>query len=371
MNWLISFLTTVTSIGGILFYTRRNKEAIRKKYKQYRKYFHLLTKFLRPTPYVLPKQTAEDFPLPYFPTTWYPIGFANEFKPNQIYHRKIAGQDIVVYRNSLCSERIHVQYRHCPHMGVDLQYGTIMNDCIICPFHHHCIHPSKPNTVINEKPKEEIPVEQAGGVIFVWFGSSSPSISIQTMYASYFEEEHKVNDPQLYSWPMLSRTVGGHLVDYAEHLLDVSHAPNTHGVTLYEVNNMLTTTDHSFIVQFGIHGYGKIPKFTYMTPTFGYIDYGYNMKTFVMFVVEDVGKMRMVIVPLYYKSGTYLQSVYSLFGALYTQFDFSEEAAFFSTKKHKNRSLTKNEKNMEEFRKWFGKTYYSEKSMHHFYNKQW
>ena len=134
---------------------------------------------------------------------------------------------------------------------------------------------------------------------------------------------------------------------------------------------MLTTTDHSFIVQFGIHGYGKIPKFTYMTPTFGYIDYGYNMKTFVMFVVEDVGKMRMVIVPLYYKSGTYLQSVYSLFGALYTQFDFSEEAAFFSTKKHKNRSLTKNEKNMEEFRKWFGKTYYSEKSMHHFYNKQW
>ena len=366
MYWF-SLLVPLMIVGSIMY----NTDKIRKKYKRCKKYMHLFTKFLYPTPYTVPKRTADDFPLPYFPTTWYPIGFSSEIKPKEIYRKKIAGREIVIYRNSLNSNTIHVQYRYCPHMGVDLSYGTIANDCIICPFHHHCIHPKKPNSVINEKPKEELTVEEVGGVVFIWFGTSEPTVSIKELYNEYFDQEHNIYGPQIYSLPMLSRTVGGHLVDYAEHLLDVSHAPNTHGVTLYEVDNMLKTTDHSFIVQFGIHGYGKIPKFTYMTPTFGYIDYGFNMKTFVLFIVEDIGNIKMIISPLFYTKGTYLQSLQSLFGAIYTQFDFSEEAAFFTTKKHTNRSLTKDEKRMDDFRNWFKHTYYSEKELHHFYNKQW
>lgn len=310
--------------------------------------------------YKVPPTQSSDYLLPPFPNTWYPVCMTNEIKPNQIYSHKIAGHDIVVYRNNKDTDEIIIQSKYCPHMGVDLTYGTIRKDCIVCPFHHHCIHPKQANTAIQETNKKVYSVEQVANIVFVWIGITlTPTVSIKALMDTYYQDTD-TTDPQLYK--LFERKVGGHLVDYAEHLLDVSHAPHTHGVELVPVEDMLKTTEHSFFVTFRIKKYNLEPKFHYLTPTFGYVDYGYNMRTFMMFVVEDVGQIRMIQVPIWDRTN-YQNRFQSLLAATYTHFDFSEEAAFFSTKRHRNRSLTKAEQPMDNFREWFLRTYYSEKQI--------
>ena len=50
---------------------------------------------------------------------------------------------------------------------------------------------------------------------------------------------------------------------------------------------------------------------------------------------------------------------YSFLGALYTQLDFADEAAFFSTKNHNIRNLLPNEAPIQCFREWFTYTFYT------------
>ena len=158
------------------------------------------------------------------------------------------------------------------------------------------------------------------------------------------------------------------MVDYAEHLLDITHAPYTHGVELETIKDTLILKPHSFMVQFAIKDTSFRPKFTYMTPTFGYVDYGYGMKTFIMFIVEDVGQIRMIQMPITFNS--WYDTYRSFLAAFYTHFDFTEEAAFFSTKRHTNRCLTKNESLMTNFREWFSTTYYTPDFVKRFHEKR-
>lgn len=334
--------------------------------KLYPFYKKLFAKYMFPKmKYKVPITSVYDYSLPPFPNTWYPIGLSSEFKNGKIYDKKIAGQNIIVYRSNN-NNTICVQSRYCPHMGVDLAYGIINNNCIICPFHHHCIHPQKPNQAIQEKNKRIYHVEEVHGIVFLWISTESetPTISIQCLFDTFFPDYIQY----FYRTFFLERHVGGHIVDYAEHLLDVSHAPYTHGVELLPVNNMLVKHEHSFQVQFKIKGYSFTPKFTYMTPTFGFVDYGHNMRTFIMFIIHDIGDIQMVQLP--YIDSSYKKTFQSFLGALYTHFDFSEEAAFFSTKKHRNRSLTRSETPMNEFRSWFEKTYYTDHEKENFLLKQ-
>ena len=357
-----------SAIGAcaVAYYSRTLKTI-----RNYIRFFIKLTnKYLFPSmQYTVPFQDAYDFPLPPFPNTWYPICMAHEIKPGQIYPKQIAGHDIVVYRNSLFHQEIYVNARHCPHMGVDLKYGTIKHECIVCPFHHHCVSPLRSNQAIREPEHHRVKykVQQHCGIVFVWIGDvETPTVSLKKLCYEFFSHDYF---PKLYKWGLFDRKVGGHLVDYAEHLLDVSHAPYTHGVELQAVKEMLQTFEHSFRVTFRIKGYNIQPKFTYMTPTFGFVDYGNDVKTFIMFVVEDVGQIRMIQLPIYYRHN-WSKTVKSWIAALYTHFDFSEEAAFFSTKKHRNRNLTAAEEAMDKFRQWFLKTYYTKDQIETFQNNQ-
>lgn len=364
---MIYILCTSSVLILLSFYLYLNGKTLRlffTLYPFYRKLFH---KYMFPKmKYKVPKTHVYDYDLPPFPNTWYPIGMSYEINCGKIYHKKIAGQEIVVYRSDK-TKLCHVQSRYCPHMGVDLAYGMIRNDCIICPFHHHCMSPNKPNQTIREKNKRIYHVEEVQGIIFLWISTESekPLISIHELFDTFFPDKIL----GFYRTMFLERQVGGHIVDYAEHLLDVSHAPYTHGVELLPVENMLQTYSHSFQVQFQIKGSNFTPNFTYMTPTFGYVDYGHNVRTFIMFIIHDVGNIEMVQLP--YMDSSYKKTFYSFLGALYTHFDFSEEAAFFSTKKHRKRCLTKSETPMNDFREWFANTYYSNRVRETFYTKQY
>jgi len=310
--------------------------------------YRLCKKIIKKTnTYKVPKLNAYDYPLPPYPNTWYPICLSTELKPNTLKKVKIAGKEFIIFRDE--NKLVSAINKNCPHMGVDLSYGTVKNNCVVCPFHHHCV---KADT--DSKTKTEYFIEETNNIIFVWIGElldNKPFYSIKEIVKNY-------NCPQ--GTPYLSsyftRNVGGHLVDYAEHLLDIHHAPYIHGVNLKPIENSMIQTKYSFVIQFCIEETNVKPIFTYITPTFGYIDYGNDIKIYTIFIVYDVGNIDMIVLPC---GKNILGLFYSLLGALYTQIDFADEAAYFTTKNHNIRNLKMTEKPMDDFRKWFIDTYYT------------
>ncbi len=87
--------------------------------------------------YKVPKLNAYDYPLAPFPNTWYPICLSKELKPNTLKKVKIAGKEFIIFRDE--NKLVSAINKNCPHMGVDLSYGTVKNNCVVCPFHHHCV----------------------------------------------------------------------------------------------------------------------------------------------------------------------------------------------------------------------------------------
>jgi len=106
-------------------------------YYNYPDYLSLLQRLFRklffPINYTVPKLDQLDYPLPPFPNTWYPICSSDNIKQNNKYDFKIASKNIILFRND--KGIIQGVPRNCPHMGVDLMYGNIDNNCIICPMH--------------------------------------------------------------------------------------------------------------------------------------------------------------------------------------------------------------------------------------------
>jgi nitrite reductase/ring-hydroxylating ferredoxin subunit len=306
--------------------------------------YRLLKKMTKKTnTYKVPQLVAHDYPLPPFPNTWYPICLSSELKTNAVQNKKIAGNEFVLFRDE--KGVVSAIDKNCPHMGVDLSYGTVKNGCVVCPFHGHCVKPAD----------SEYFIEETNNIIFIWIGDRDRRYSIKDLAKTYNCPE---GTPFLSS--LFTRNVGGHLIDYAEHLLDVHHAPYIHGVKLKPVENSLVQTKTSFVIQFCIEETNVKPVFIYITPTFGYIEYSKDVRIYMMFIVYDVGNIDMVVLPC---GNNILQLFYSLLGAVYTQIDFADEAAYFSTKNHHIRNLRPSEKPMDDFRKWFIDTYYTEEQL--------
>jgi nitrite reductase/ring-hydroxylating ferredoxin subunit len=80
-----------------------------------------------------PRYQGGDSPLP-TPDGWFCLGLADEFKPGTVATRRIAGQDLVVYRTR--GGDLNVIRPYCPHLGAHLgNGGTVAGEEIICPFH--------------------------------------------------------------------------------------------------------------------------------------------------------------------------------------------------------------------------------------------
>jgi nitrite reductase/ring-hydroxylating ferredoxin subunit len=328
------------------------------KYNDLFSYFNLIYRLFKKcikktNEYVVPKVCAYDYPIPPFPNTWYPICLSSELQKNTLQKKKIAGKEFIIFRDD--NNIVSAVKKNCSHMGVDLSYGTVKNNCVVCPFHHHCIKPSTIKNMCEPTNEEQFFIEETNNIIFIWFGESKPLFSIKEM-AGEFNCPQGI--PRLYKF--FTRRVGGHLIDYAEHLLDVNHAPYIHGVHLKPVEDSMILSKFSFTIKFSIEETNVTPVFKYITPTFGVIEYSKDVRIYMMFIVYDVGDIDMIVLPC---GNNITELFYSFLGGLYTQIDFADEAAYFSTKNHNIRNLNLSEKPMDDFRSWFIDTYYSKNQL--------
>lgn len=321
---------------------------------------HLFYKFVFQKKYILPERNAFDYDIPPFPNTWHPIDFSSNIKKGYKYNICFLNQEFILFRND--NNEIQIIPKYCPHMGVDLNYGCITGNCIECPMHG--------KKVMNMGEKEII-IKELIGIIFVWKGENNePDICLKEIFDKFNMEEYKL-------LPLLSmsRWVGGHIIDFYEHLLDVEHAPFIHKVKIEPLG--ITYIDKSLIVKFKTADndtYDFNPKFNYITPYFGFIEYVPGTRAYIRFYQEKIGKLKMQIIPSMQITNNWYKTIYtftiSLLFTLYTYIDFSDEAAYFSTKKHTTRKLKKCEKGMDELREKFVSNFYTKEQVEIFNKKK-
>lgn len=325
-------------------------------YNHFKKIYRLLKKLLFPIKYNLEKQSAYNYPLPPYPNTWYPICFNKKIKKNKKYLIKVTGKEFIFFRNE--NNVILGINRHCPHMGVDLCYGKINKNCIVCPMH---------NKYVSGK-NNKIFVEESHNIVFMWIGdlvNDKPPIKIDELF-----QKNDMENINLLPYFHFTHNVGGNLIDYAEHLLDIKHAPYIHKAEIIPIENGLKTTKYSFITTFGLKNTDINPVFTYITPTFGNVKYIDNCYVSIMFKINEINNIDMIIMPSWKGNFTFYKLFISFIFSLYTYIDFSDEAAFFSTKNHNIRDLNKDEKPMDDFRKWYINNYYTKDQLDNFYNEK-
>ena len=84
-----------------------------------------------------PRARTYSAELPPYPSSWYCVGWSDELPPGGVRTRRIAGQEIVLFRTR--AGKPAAVEAHCSHMGAHLGHGGVVDDeTIRCPFHGFC-----------------------------------------------------------------------------------------------------------------------------------------------------------------------------------------------------------------------------------------
>ncbi len=111
------------------------------------------------------------------PNSWYALAFSAELPPGRVLTRRLAGQDVVLYRTR--AGRPNAVGPYCPHLGAHLGYGgTVQGEELRCPFHGFRFALDGRCTATGygtpPPPTACLPVRrvhEANGLIFVWYDS--------------------------------------------------------------------------------------------------------------------------------------------------------------------------------------------------------
>lgn len=119
-----------------------------------------------------PRYSGGESPLPP-PDGWFCLGLSREIKRGRVVTRRIAGQELVVYRTR--DGLLRVRRAYCPHLGAHLGAGgTVEGDDIVCPFHGFAfgIDGECVRTGYRTRPPKirlvDLPVCEPDGLIMVW-----------------------------------------------------------------------------------------------------------------------------------------------------------------------------------------------------------
>ncbi|NKB75511.1 MAG: Rieske 2Fe-2S domain-containing protein [Gammaproteobacteria bacterium] len=111
------------------------------------------------------------------PDFWYPVGWADDYKPGRIHGVEIWLHRIAVYRDR--SGKLGALENACLHKGVELHKGTVEQNCVTCPYHGWQFNASGECIRIPYLPEGQpcpastirsFPVKEKYGIIWVFPG---------------------------------------------------------------------------------------------------------------------------------------------------------------------------------------------------------
>lgn len=169
---------------------------------------------------------------------WYAVLESNEIPSRKPIGVTRMGEKMVFWRDS--HNQLSCMIDQCPHRGVELSAGKVLNNCIQCPFHGFEFDISGACKLVpangrdTEPPKVlhtlNYPVQEAHGLVYIWWGgprSEYPPLP-------YFES---IGDDFVYA------TIRDHWKTHysraIENQLDVVHLPFIHHNTIGRGNRTL------------------------------------------------------------------------------------------------------------------------------------
>jgi len=111
-----------------------------------------------------------------FTQSWFVVAFSSELGQGQVIGRDFLDGRIVVYRGE--DGKALAMSAYCPHVGADLQHGTVVGNNLRCPFHHFeydrsgkCV-----KTGVGDPPPRgaclfKFPTQERFGMIWVFNGT--------------------------------------------------------------------------------------------------------------------------------------------------------------------------------------------------------
>jgi phenylpropionate dioxygenase-like ring-hydroxylating dioxygenase large terminal subunit len=176
-------------------------------------------------------------------TGWFMVGWSSEFPAGEARPLRYFGEELVAYRDE--SGELHVLSAHCRHLGAHLGHGgTVVGDCVECPFHGWRWAPDGSNSYIPYRPDQPnralrlrvFPVREQHGCVFMWHQphGQEPQWEMPDIFGSFPQFE---TDPGAYyrPYPEFSRFAEREPVHpqiVAENAPDSAHFQYVHRATV-------------------------------------------------------------------------------------------------------------------------------------------
>lgn len=112
----------------------------------------------------------------YLTNVWYVAALAGELKPGQLFHRRIVGEPVVMFRKPTGVP--FALYDRCPHRFAPLHLGKLKGDHIECGYHGLrfdcagvCVHnPHGDGRIPRTAAVRSYPLIEKHGLLWVWMG---------------------------------------------------------------------------------------------------------------------------------------------------------------------------------------------------------
>lgn len=181
------------------------------------------------------------------PNSWYAVAFSSELEPGAVLARKLAGQEVVVFRTR--SGKPCVMDAYCPHLGAHLGMGgKIDGETIRCPFHDFrfdtagtCIATSYGTKPPPTARARVWPLREVNGIVFVYYDSRNlpppwepPALDCANWTAPIF----KVFD------------IHDHPQETVENGVDIGHFAVVHGYSAVNLRRDLRIDGSTFHVSY-------------------------------------------------------------------------------------------------------------------------
>ncbi len=167
-----------------------------------------------------------------YPDGWFAVATSAEVRIGKVVTRRLAGQDVVLYRTSV--GRLRAVRPFCPHLGAHLGHGgTVRGENLVCPFHRFEFAPNGAcvRTGYDTPPPAArlglVEHREIDGLIFVW------------RHAQGKGPTWEIDVPPPAAFPRArasARTVAAHPDDFMENVVDYGHFVPLHKVALEVVS---------------------------------------------------------------------------------------------------------------------------------------
>ncbi len=175
---------------------------------------------------------------------WHCVGEAKDFRDGNLHSLRIFGTKLVAFATK--DGEISVLDGYCPHMGADLAQGEIVDDRVVCPFHHWAFEASGRCGDIpyckrippKAKTKRWLTCE-VNNLLFVW-NNPEGKPPAEGVEIPYFPE---IDSPEWNTdWHMDKLIIETNPRELVDNLTDAQHFGPVHGAPMKYFAN--TFKDH-------------------------------------------------------------------------------------------------------------------------------